>query len=78
MQKTIVQSVTFKRPEWTEKKAEIFLKKNNFKKSYKGKKVDITPNQLRYRQKSPSLFSRFRTKILTGDSKGVNLIFGFR
>ena len=54
-----VQSVLFKKDKYTKKKAEKWLKENDFK----VKKVDTTPTLYRYRQLEPSLFHKDKYKI---------------
>ena len=44
-----IQSVLFKKPEWTKRRAVNWLKKHNFK----GLDVDEKPEHLRYRQLDP-------------------------
>ena len=52
-----VQSILFKKENWTVKSATEWLKKHGF---HSGKK-DITSNYIRFRQKDPGLFKKFRT-----------------
>ena len=65
-----VQSVWFDRNRWNLRNAKNWIKKNN----YKNTKVDVTKNQIRFRQKSPKHFikSTYRTKKI-GDGS-INLV----
>lgn len=54
-----IQSVLFKRPEWTLAKAKKWLKKHNYKTD-----VDEKPNHYRFRQFEPHLFENYITKPL--------------
>jgi hypothetical protein len=68
-----IQSIRFRRPNYTVTKANQWMKKHKYK-LLKGKKVDITPNWLRYRIKHPDNFSHFATKVL---SNNIEMIIGF-
>ena len=70
-----VQSVLFDKSKFNQKTAETWLKKNDFKKTFHGKKVDITKNKLRYRQQAPSKFNKYRIKKL---NQGVEFVMGFK
>jgi len=65
-----VQSVIFDKKLFTSEEAKKWLKKHGFKSG----KIDKTEDKLRFRQKNPSQFKRFRTKPA---DKGVKLIIGF-
>ena len=66
-----VQSVIFKKSNFTKKQASEWLKNNK----YMDNGVDVKPNVFRYRQIEPSNFNSFKIKQL-GDS-GVELVLGF-
>ena len=68
-----LQSVVFEKNKWNQKKAQEWLKKNNFKTSFYGKPVDIKETQLRYRQTAPSRYKNYITEKL---DNGVLLILG--
>lgn len=67
-----IQSLLFDRKYFDTKKAELWMKRNNFKSI---KKVDITKNFLRFRQKNPNLFKNFRIIELNGNK--VKAVLGF-
>lgn len=48
-----VQSVRFDRAHWSPAKAEEWLREHGYHTTWRGKGVDITENQLRYRQADP-------------------------
>ncbi len=65
-----VQSVVFDKKYYTDKEAREWLKKHNFK----GLDVDEKKNVLRYRQKDPKKFKRFRMKEI---KKGIKFCIGY-
>ncbi len=68
-----VQSVVFMRDRgWTVNKAKSWLREHDYRTNFHGKRVDIKPNQLRFRQK-PVMYSRYTTQKL---DNGVLLIIG--
>ncbi len=73
-----VQSVLIDKKYLSRKKAEEWIKKNN----YKLKKIDITDNLYRFRQLDPKLFNQksFRIKVIKETKKGrmVMLVVGNR
>ncbi len=69
--RTSVQSIIFERKKWTITKAKKWLKDND----YISPKVDKTKKFLRFRQRSPRGFKKFRTISL---GKGIKLIFGLK
>jgi hypothetical protein len=74
-----IQSVLFKRPEWTLAKAKTWLKKHKFKTD-----VDEKPNHYRFRQFEPYLFKKYITKpiitkTLNGDkNENIEFIIGIK
>lgn len=60
---TGIQSVLFKRPKWTHRKAVNWLKKHNFK----GLDLDEKPEHLRYRQVEPNDKYEYRTHKIGDD-----------
>lgn len=74
-----IQSVLFKRPEWTLAKAKAWLKKHKFKTD-----VDEKPNHYRFRQFEPYLFKKYITKplitkTLNGDkNENIEFIIGIK
>lgn len=68
---TDVQSVTFDKRYWDVPRAVSWLRERGFKSS----KVDTTLNQLRFRQRDPSKYDRYTTKVV---SPTINLVIGFR
>lgn len=74
-----IQSVLFKRPEWTLAKAKSWLKKHNYKTD-----VDEKPNHYRFRQFEPYLFKKYITKplitkTLNGDkNENIEFIIGIK
>ena len=70
-----IQSVLFKKPEWTHKKAINWLKKHEFK----GLELDEKPEHLRYRQQDPQEMENngyhFITKPL---HKNIEFIIGYQ
>jgi len=64
-----VQSVTFYKADWTPFRAKMWLEQNG----YKAKKIDVTENQLRFRQHAPSGYTKFSIKQLPN---GINLVLG--
>ena len=69
-----VQSVLFRKDKFTKKKAEKWLKEND----YKVKKVDTTPTLYRYRQLEPSLFHKDKYKIKSFKGKDIQAVIGVR
>tara|TARA_R110000851_G_scaffold153199_1_gene295167 strand:- start:605 stop:829 length:225 start_codon:yes stop_codon:yes gene_type:complete len=67
------QSVVFPKDKWTLTKAQKWLRDNNYKETYRNKKVDITPTQLRFRQTPPSKYKSYTSKKL---KNGVILVLG--
>lgn len=67
-----VQAVTFYKNKWTADQARQWLDANNFKRM---KRVDITPQLLRYRITNPKKYDRFITKTTT---QGINFVIGFK
>jgi len=70
-----VQSVVFPKDKFNLTQARSFIKRNDYKQSFYGKPVDVTPTQYRFRQLAPGRFSDYRTKVLPN---GVHLILGKR
>ena len=72
-----VQSVVFLIDKgWTQRKAEKWLKDNNYKTSFYGKGVDKKfKNQLRYRQIAPSKYKDYITKK---KKNGIMFIIGVK
>jgi len=71
-----VQSVLFKRPEWSKKDCSAWLKKNGFK----NQGVDIKPDHYRFRQIDPHYieskgYTEYRTKKLPHD---IDLIIAYK
>ena len=70
-----IQSVLFKKPEWTHRRAVNWLKKHDFK----GLDLDEKPEHLRFRQRDPQEMEnqgfRFITKPL---HKNIELIIGYQ
>ena len=66
-----IQSVVFPKKHFTLSQAKAWIKRNNYKLTHYGKKVDITPTQFRFRQKSPSSYKKYRTKTLPNNVKLV-------
>lgn len=71
-QKSDIQSVLFNKNAFTEKQAEIWMKKYHL---HPIKEVHITKHFLRYRQKDPTIFKNFITQH-TKDPN-VELVIGF-
>tara|TARA_R110000824_G_C14947788_1_gene650577 strand:+ start:432 stop:662 length:231 start_codon:yes stop_codon:yes gene_type:complete len=69
-----VQSVLFRKDKFTKKKAEKWLKDNNFK----VKKVDTTTTLHRYRQLEPTLFHKDSYKIKSFKGKEIQAVIGKR
>lgn len=69
-----VQSIVFDREKWNANEARKWMVKNRVGKPIK--RVDKTPNKLRYRLKEVSLFKRFRTKVIP--DRGISFILGFK
>lgn len=70
-----LQTVLIPKDKYTLEEAETWIKQNNYKVSFYGKKVDITENFYRFRQASPRKFIKnsYRTKKL---ENGVQIVFG--
>jgi hypothetical protein len=69
-----IQSILFKRPEWTLAKAKAWLKKYKYKTD-----VDEKPNHYRFRQFEPKLFKKYITKPLNGDkNENIEFIIGIK
>lgn len=74
-----IQSILFKRPEWTLTKAKAWLKKHKYKTD-----VDEKPNHYRFRQFEPYLFKKYITKplitkTLNGDkNENIEFIIGIK
>ena len=66
-----IQAIIFKKENWTENKAEKWLKMHNFNPI---KNVHITENYLRYRLKNPNKLNEYRTYDI---GNGVKLILEF-
>ena len=66
-----VQSILFKRPEWTKAKAIKWLKEHDFEFD----DIDTKPEHLRFRQKEPNNGYSYITKKLPN---GINLIIGYK
>jgi hypothetical protein len=67
---TKIQSILFKRPEWTLVKSKQWLKKHGYKYD-----VDKKPEHFRFRQFEPELFNKYRTKKI-GDN--IEFIIGIK
>ena len=67
---TKIQSVIFKRPEWTLVKCKQWLKKHGYKYD-----VDKKPDHFRFRQLEPEMFEKYRTKKI-GDN--IEFIIGIK
>ena len=65
-----IQSVLFKRPEWSQSQAKDWLKDNKFKSD-----VDIKPDHLRYRQQEPDENKYDYRTIQAGDN--IEFIIGY-
>lgn len=73
-----IQSVVFltSRPNtWTTTSSRAWLKKEGLRAI---KRVDKTPNTLRYRIEDPKRFKTFRTKQVTGMLGKINLVLGIK
>jgi hypothetical protein len=69
-----VQSVGMKKPEWDSKfRRETWLRNHGFKTTFGSKGVDETETSYRYRQRDPSEFKSYTTKVL---NNGVFLVLG--
>src|SRR5579885_2717298 len=66
-----IQAIIFKKENWTENKAEKWLKMHNFNPI---KNVHITENYLRYRLKNPNKLNEYRTYDI---GNGIKLILEF-
>lgn len=66
-----IQSILFKRPEWTKAKAIKWLKEHDFEFD----DIDTKPEHLRFRQKEPNNGYSYITKKL---SNGIDLIIGYK
>jgi hypothetical protein len=67
-----IQSVLFDKDKWTVERAKAWLKRNDLKSS----KLDETEDKLRFRQKDPAQFKRFRN--IKGNSSGsIQFVIGF-
>lgn len=64
MVNSFVQSILFDRHYWSIGNAENWLRNNGYKTSFHNKKVDITKNFLRYRQKAPKPNHAYHIKKL--------------
>ena len=51
-----LHTIYFDLSKWTTKKATEWIKQHNYKLTYYGKTPDITPTQIRFRQKAPDSF----------------------
>ena len=72
---TEVQSVVFKREDFTLKQAKKWLKSHGYKITFKGKNVDKkNKSQWRFRQTEPSKYNDYRTKEM--GNTGVSLVLG--
>jgi len=65
-----IQSILFKRPEWTLAKCKTWLKKHGYKTS-----VDTKPNHYRFRQLEPETFKKYITKSIGND---IEFIIGLK
>jgi hypothetical protein len=65
-----IQSIRFPRDKFTKAQASKWMKEHNYK-LLKGKKVDITETQLRYRLHEPEQGGRYFTKKL---KNGIQLV----
>ena len=72
-----IQSLIFNKNKWTISQAEGWLTKHGYKKTFYGKKVDITPNYYRYRQLAPHKFQNYFIKLLDGKNEGIGLVIGY-
>ena len=71
-----IQSILFKKSNWSLSKSRKWLKKHGFKTHFRNKSPkDETEEYYRFRQKEPYLYKSFRTKKLKDD---IVFIFGFR
>jgi hypothetical protein len=68
---TAVQSVLIPRSRYSESEARAWLKEHG----YRSGKIDVTDKYYRFRQAEPGLFSRMRTKGVSG---GIKLIIGWK
>jgi hypothetical protein len=69
---SIVQSVRVPKDQFTLRQAKSWVKKHGYKLTFKGKGVDVTENQYRFRQRDPGTpHKRVRTKVLPN---GVEMI----
>jgi len=71
---TEVQSVILPKKKFTKLQAKKWIKDNGYKESFYKKKVDITKEYYRYRQKAPK-YKKYRNKKL---SNGVILVLGLK
>ena len=70
-----IQSVLFKKPEWTKRRAVNWLKKHNFK----GLDVDEKPEHLRYRQLDPQEMENNNYHFITKPlHKNIEFIIGYQ
>ena len=71
-----IQSMIFKKPKWTVKKAKTWLSKNG----YKSDDVDEKPEHLRFRQVSPSYLESRGYEFITRPfgTSGIQAIIGYK
>jgi hypothetical protein len=70
----IIQSVRFPQSKWTEKQANWWIKSHGFKTIWRGKKVDISHLQYRFRQKDPNIKHKSVKTIRLPNSNGIQYV----
>ena len=70
-----VQSIIFKKQFFTKQQAIKWLQDHKFKKSFRGKLIEETYESFRMRQKDPSRYKSFKTKII---NEGISFVFGIQ
>ena len=69
----MIQTILIPKNKFSLKEAEKWIVKNKYKKSFYGKKVDITENYFRFRQESPLKFKNYYAKRL---KNGIIIVSG--
>lgn len=71
---TLIQSVRFPKNNFTLKQARKWVKSHGYRTTWRGKGVDETENQYRFRQKSPNYPHKKVKTITIPRSGGIQLI----
>lgn len=70
---TEIQSIIFKKEFFSKSDAITWLKKHNFKTTFRGKMIDEKNETYRMRQSDPGRYKAYVTKII---NPGISLVIG--